>query len=144
MVRNSRHEPVYRFGAICPARGVGAAIIMPAVNTEAMNEHLAEISSQVAPDAHALLICDGAGWYQRGAYLIVPENVARLSLPRYSPELNPVENVWHYLRGNKLSGIVWDGYEAKLEACRQAWLFLVNDPPRIASIGNREWPCVIG
>jgi hypothetical protein len=57
MVHNSRHDPVHRFGAICPARGVGAAIIMPAVNTEAMNEHLAEISSQVAPGARALLIC---------------------------------------------------------------------------------------
>jgi hypothetical protein len=61
MVRDNRHESAYLFGAICPVRGVGAAIIMPAVNTEAMNEHLKEISAQVAQGAHAVLIVDGAG-----------------------------------------------------------------------------------
>ncbi|MDE3115591.1 MAG: transposase [Pseudomonadota bacterium] len=61
-VRDNRHDSVYLFGAICPDREVGAAIIMPAANTEAMNEHLKEISTQVQPGAHAALICDGAGW----------------------------------------------------------------------------------
>jgi len=51
MVRDTRHDSVHIFGAICPARGTGAAIVMPAVNTEAMNEHLAEISWQAAPRA---------------------------------------------------------------------------------------------
>ena len=60
---------------MCPARGIGAAIIMPAVNTEAMNEHLKEISCQVATSAHALLVCDGAGWHQPGKRLIVPDNI---------------------------------------------------------------------
>src|SRR5450432_1030000 len=81
MVRDNRHDSVHLFGAICPARRVGAAIIMPAVNTEAMNEHLAEISTQVATCAHAVLVCDGAGWHQRGARLIVPDNITLLSLP---------------------------------------------------------------
>jgi hypothetical protein len=60
MVRDTRHDSVHIFGAICPARGVGAAIIMPAVNTEAMNEPLAEISTQIAAGAHCLLVCDAA------------------------------------------------------------------------------------
>jgi hypothetical protein len=64
-VRDNRHDSVYLFGAICPARGVAAAVIMPAANTEAMNEHLKEISTQVQPGAHAVVICDGAGWHQR-------------------------------------------------------------------------------
>ena len=139
MVRDMRHESVHLFGAICPARALGAAIIMPAVNTEAMNEHLAEISTQVAPHAHALLVCDGAGWHQPGKRLIVPDNMTLLPLPPYSPELNPMENVWDYLRGNKLSSLVCDSYELIVEACRQAWLFLVNDPERIVSIGTRSW-----
>ena len=125
-----------------PARGIGAAIIMPAVNTEAMNEHLAEISTQVAPGAHCLLVCDGAGWHQPGERLIVPDNITLLPLPPYAPELNPMENVWDYLRGNKLSSLVWDSYDAMLEACKQARMFLVNDPARIVSIGTREWACV--
>ena len=144
MVRDNRHDSVHIFGAICPDRGVGAAIIMPAVDTEAMNEHLNEISTQVASGAHCLLVCDGAGWHQKGERLIVPDNITLLALPPYSPELNPMENVWDYLRGNKLSGIVWNSYEAMLEACKKAWLFLTNDPEQIRSIGKRQWACVKG
>ena len=68
-----------------------------------MNEHLTEISTQVAPGAHAVLVCDGAGWHQRGGKLKVPGNITLLSLLPYSPELNCMENVWDYLRGNELS-----------------------------------------
>ena len=87
MVRDNRHDSAYIFGAICPQRGVGAAIIMPGANTEMMNLHLAEISTQVAPGAHAVLICDGAGWHQKGKLLNIPENMTLLPLPPYSPEL---------------------------------------------------------
>jgi hypothetical protein len=91
-----------------PSQGqaIGAAIIMPAANAEAMNEHLNEISTQVAPGAHAVLVCDGAGWHQTGGRLIVPDNITLLPLPPYAPELNPMENVWEYLRANKLSRLV--------------------------------------
>ncbi len=141
-VRDNRHDSVYLFGAICPDRGVGAAVIMPAANTEAMNEHLKEISAQVLPGAHAVLICDGAGWHQRGKKLAVPGNITLIPLPPYSPELNAMENVWQYLRGNKLSLLIWDSYEAIVAACKEAWDFLVGDPDRIRSIGTRNWACV--
>ena len=74
--------------------------------------------------------------------LIVPDNIAMLPLPPYAPELNPMENVWEYLRANQLSRLVWDSYDAIVEACKTAWDFLVNDPKRIASIGTRAWACV--
>jgi hypothetical protein len=138
-VRDNRHDSVYLFGAICPERGVGAAVIMPAANTEAMNEHLKEISTQVQPGAHAALICDGAGWHQPGKTLIVPANITLIPLPPYSPELNSMENVWHYLRANKLSLLVWDNYDAIVSACKDAWDFLISDPERITSIGTRAW-----
>lgn len=142
MVHDNRHASAYLFGAICPERAVGAAIIMPSVNTEAMNEHLIEISAQVAPGAHGVLVCDGAGWHQNGKRLIVPDNITMLRLPPYAPELNPMENVWAYLRTNKLCALVWDSYDAIVDACRSAWHFLVNDPIRIQSIGTRDWACV--
>lgn len=123
-------------------RKVGAAIIMPAVNAAAMNEHLTEISTQVAPSAHALLVCDGAGWHHQGGALSVPDNITLLPLPAYAPELNPMENVWEYLRANKLSRLVWDSYQAIVAACKEAWDFLINDPDRISSIGTRAWACV--
>ena len=142
MVRDNRHDSAYLFGAICPARGVGAAIIAPAANTECMNLHLQEISSQVASGAAAALIWDGAGWHQKGGDLVVPDNIVLITLPPYTPELNCMENVWDYLRENKLSALVWKDYDAIVEACRVAWNFLINDPDRIRSIGHREWATV--
>jgi transposase len=143
MVRDNRHDSVYLFGAICHARGVGAAIIMPTINAEAMNEHLKEISTQVAPGAHAVLVCDGAGWHQQGKRLRVPDNITLLRLPPYSPELNPMENIWDYPRGNKISQCVWDTYEAIVAACKDAWNFLIGDLQRIDSIAHRSWATVI-
>ena len=139
MVRDTRHDSLYIFGVICPARGVGAAIIMPSVNTEAMNEHLKEISTQIAASAHAILVCDGAGWHQPGERLIVPDNMTLIPLPPYAPELNPMENVWDYLRGNKLSSLVWNSYQDMRNAAKNAWNFLVSDPAKITSIGTRDW-----
>ena len=82
----------YVFGAVCPSEGKAAALIMPICNTAAMNHHLSEISSQVAADAHAVVILDRAGWH-RSQGLVVPGNITLLELPPYSPELNPVERV---------------------------------------------------
>ena len=144
MVKDNRHDSVHLFGAICPARGVGAAIIMPAANTEAMNEHLKEISTQVTAGGHAVLILDGAGWHQTSGELSTPDNITLLPLPPYAPELNPMENVWEYLRANKLCAVVWDTYDAIVEACRAAWQFLTDDPDRIRSIGTRDWASVSG
>ena len=107
-----------------------------------MNAHLQEISTQVTPGAHAILVCDGAGWHQRGKRLRGPDNLTLLSLPPYAPELNPMENVWEYLRANKLCRLVWNAYEAIVQAGKAAWNFLIHDPARIASIGTREWACV--
>ncbi len=94
---------------------MGAAVIMPAANTEAMNEHLKEISAQVLPGAHAVLICDGAGWHQRGKKLAVPGNITLIPLPPYSPELNAMENVWpgrrprpNQVDRNSELGVCWD------------------------------------
>ena len=61
MVKDNRHDAVHLYVTVCPARGVGAAIIMPAVDAEAMNEHLKETSTQVAAGAHAVAVLDGAG-----------------------------------------------------------------------------------
>ena len=144
MVRDNRHDSVHLFGAICPSRGVGAAIIMPTVNTEAMSEHLKELSTQIAAGAHAVLVLDGAGWHQKAAELSVPDNITLLSLPPYAPELNPMENVWQYLRANKLCNLVWNTYDDIVEACRKAWQFLTDEPDAIRSIGTRAWASVSG
>ena len=139
MVRDNRRANAYIYGAICPCRRVGAALVMETANTEAMNEHLKAISAQVAPGAHAVLICDGAGWHAKSKELVVPSNVTLVTLPAYSPELNPMENVWEFLRDNRFGAQVWKSYKAVVAACCDAWNWFVSDAPRIASIGTREW-----
>lgn len=136
--RDRRYASAWLFGAVCPERRTGAAVVMPEVNTEAMEAHLAEIGRRVSPGAHAVLVLDGAGWHS-SPRLRVPDNVSLLPLPRYSPELNPVENVWEYLRQNWLSHRVWDSYEAIVAACCEAWNMLMRSPEQIASITTRGW-----
>lgn len=136
--RDRRHQSAYLFGAICPERSTGAAIVMPKANIEAMNEHLTTISRSVSVGAIALLVLDGAGWHS-SPRLAVPENIVLLPLPAYSPESNPVENVWEFLRANFLSHRVWESYEAVVDACCDAWNRLMQMPERIASITQRSW-----
>ena len=136
--RDRRYAWAYLFGAVCPERAVGAALVLPYADAAATGLHLAEIGRHVAPGAHGVVVLDGAGWHAAGD-LIVPENLTLLPLPRYSPELNPVENVWEYLRQNKLGLRVWPDYEAILETCCDAWNWLLAAPDRLASITRREW-----
>jgi putative transposase len=141
--RDRRYAWAYLFGAVCPERAVGAGLVLPYANTEAMGPHLAEIGRRIAPGAHGVVVLDGAGWHA-AADLPVPENLTLLPLPRYSPELNPVENVWEYLRQNRLSLRVWPDYGAIVETCCRAWNALLAMPDRLASITRREWAKAVG
>jgi len=108
-----------------------------------MNEHLAEISRQVTPGAHAVVTLDGAGWHQPGGRLRIPHNISLLPLPPHSPELNTVENIWQFLRQNHLSNRAYQTYDDILDACCDAWNALVAQPERITSIASRDWAAVI-
>ena len=83
-------------------------MITPVAKVAAMNAPLAESSTQIAPGAQAVLLLDRAGWHPRGKRLRVPNNITLLDLPPYAPELNPMENVWEFLRANTLCNLVWD------------------------------------
>ena len=136
--RDTRYQWACIFGAVCPERGVAAGLVMPFAGTGAMNDHLAEISRTVAPGAHAVLILDGAGWHG-GHALVVPDNISLIVLPPCSPELDPVENVWQYLRANWLAISVFDDYDAILDACCAAWNRFADNPKVVSSIAFRKW-----
>jgi DDE superfamily endonuclease len=135
---DQRYANAYLFGAICPAKGKGAGLALPNADTEAMQLHLEEISRHVAEDAHAVLLLDRAGWHTTTA-LAVPSNITLIFLPSRSPELNPVENIWQYLRSNWLSNRVCETYHDIITAACDAWLKLVALPETITSIGMRDW-----
>ncbi|MGH9810981.1 MAG: IS630 family transposase [Terriglobia bacterium] len=137
-VRDTRYEWAYIFGAVCPQRSTGAALVMPFADSAAFNAHLREIAVQIAAHAHGVIVLDGAGWHTSQA-LEVPDNMTLVVLPPYAPELNPVENVWEYLRKNKLANRLHDDYDAIVVACCNAWNDLIQTPDRIASITQRTW-----
>jgi hypothetical protein len=136
--RDQRTASTYIFGAICPYDGIGAALVLPLCNTEAMDLHLQEIGNAVAPGKHAVLLLDQAGWHM-SAKLTVPANVTIVPLPPKCPELNPTENVWQFMRDKWLSNRVFSSHENLLDHCCEAWNKLVNQPGRIMSIGLRNW-----
>ena len=136
--KDQRTTSAYIYGAICPAQGKGAALVLPRCNTEGMALHLVEISAAVAPGAHAVLLLDQAGWHGSGA-LVIPPNITLLPLPSKCPELNPVENVWQFMRDNWLSNRIFESYDDILDHCCFAWNRLVDQPWRIMSIGIRQW-----
>lgn len=136
--RDQRTQSAYIFGAVCPERGVGAALVLPRCNTPAMQMHLDKISTQIAPGAHAILICDQAGWHTTNA-LVVPANITILMLPPRSPELKPQENIWQYIRQNWLSNRIFKTYDDIVALSCEAWNKLANRPWSIMSIGLRDW-----
>ena len=138
MPADQRYKSAYLFGAICPAHGKGAALMLPWANTQAMQMHLNEISGHVATKSHGVILMDRAGWHTTGK-LQIPKNLTIILLPSRSPELNPVENIWQYLRANWLSNRVFKDYDNIIDAGCQAWNKLINQPDVIKSIGMRKW-----
>ena len=135
---DQRTTSTYIFGAICPGRGVGAALVLPRCNTEAMQWHLEEISCQITPGAHAVLLLDQAGWHTTDK-LAIPAIITLLPLPPRAPELNPVENIWQFMRDNWLSNRIFKSYDEIVDHCCDAWNKLVAQPWKIISIGHRQW-----
>jgi hypothetical protein len=107
-----------------------------------MSLHLTEISFAVAPGAHAVLLVDQAGWHMTGK-LDVPANISIVALPAKCPELNPVENIWQFMRDNWLSNRVFTSYDNIVDHCCKAWNKLVDQPWRIMTIGRRKWHVMI-
>ncbi len=112
--------------------------MLPRCNIITMNLHLAEMAIAVAPGAQAVLLIDQAGWHLSDR-LIVPPNITLMPLPAKCPELNPVENVWQFMRDNWLSNRVFRTERDIIDHCRHAWNKLIEQPWRIMSIGLRHW-----
>lgn len=116
VVKQQQFEYSYLFGAVCPKTGATEAFVSPFSNKEAMKQHLKKISEATEEEEHAVIIMDRAGWHTND---IADEfsNLTMIKLPPYSPELNPIEQVWQWLRQNKLANRCFGGYEYIVDAC---------------------------
>jgi hypothetical protein len=138
-VYEHRFASAHLFGAVCPERGDGVALVLPEVSTAAMAIFLAELARAIPERTHAVLVLDRAGWHVSGD-LRVPANLTLIHLPSYSPELNPVERVWLYLRERWLSHrVLTGGYDAVLDATCTAWNALLAEPGRLCSLTACSW-----
>lgn len=137
-VKQQQFEYAYLFGAVCPATGATEAIVTPFTNKDAMRQHLEQISMATPFGRHALVIMDGAGWHTED---IADEfkNVSIMKLPPYSPELNPIEQVWQWMRQNSLANRCFQGYTDIMNACCAAWESFRESTERIKSICSRDW-----
>lgn len=139
--KDRRYDWAYLFGAACPSRGIAETLVLPRADGDAFRRHLYAISKRVGKDAHAALVIDNAGYHTtKGDDL--PANITLVPLPPYSPELNPIENVWEYLRKNKLANTVFETYQDIVDACCDAWNFFAHDPNAVTSVTSRSWATV--
>ena len=103
-----------------------------------MTHHLKQISAKTKTGRHAVVIMDGAGWHQ-ALWVEDISNVGILTLPPYSPELNPIEQVWSWLRQHHLANRCFSGYDDIVEACSIAWIDFVSDAKRVTTMCSRDW-----
>jgi transposase len=132
-VRQDGRESLYVLTAVCAASGAAVGLVMPELNTAVVNLFLEEFSRGLTPGVHAVLLGDNAGYHTSGG-LVVPPNVSLIGLLPYSAELNPVENLWHYLRSHHWSHRVYLDYEALRDAAAVAWRAVCLDPEKIRTI----------
>ncbi len=132
-MRQTQYDYLWVIAAACPATGASTGIIMPGLDAEAIDVFLAELSRRLAPDVHAALIGDGAGFHVAKS-LEVPENVSLIRLPPYSPELNPIENLWHHFRSHFWSNRLHPTWEDLMGAAVAVMDVALADPELIKSV----------
>ena len=132
-VRQTEYEYLWVLGAVCPETGHAEGLLSPRLNTAVVNVFLQQFSSTLADDAHAVMIWDGAGFHT-SKQLRVPENITLVQLPPYSPELNPIENLWHYLKSHYWSNRAYADYAELEEAAVKAWRMAVLTPELMKTV----------
>lgn len=103
-----------------------------------INRFFEQFEQEIDPNVHVVMIWDQAG-YHCSKQLRLPKNLTVLALPPYSPELNPIENLWHYLRSHHWSNRSYDDYDALRQAACDAWQATCLDPQIIKSVCNAPY-----
>lgn len=137
-VRQTQYGYVYVLAATCSETGQAEGLIAPRLDTDIVNLFLAQLSKTLAPNVQAVLVWDRAG-YHRAKALRCPANITLLSLPPYSPELNPVENLWHYLRSHHWSNRTYSSVDDLFAAAENAWRATCLDEKTIRTVCRADY-----
>ncbi len=132
-VIDHRYASAWLYAAVRPGTDEAFALVMTEVGAAAMQAFLDRFAATLPGGVHAAMLLDGAGWHVAGD-IVAPENVSLIFLPPYSPQLNPPERLWLYLRERFLSLRQFRDLDDIIDACCNAWNRMVEEPGRIASL----------
>lgn len=137
-VKQQQFISAYIYGAACAKTGDSFGLILPTTNTIAMQTYIDQLSKHVKVGKHIALVIDNAGWHT-SKQLKIPENITLIPLPPYSPELNPAEQIWEWMKHNYLSNICFDNYSDIVDKLVIAWNAFSEDVALVKSVCTREW-----
>ena len=138
VVRQQQYLNAYIIGSVCPKQKHAEAIVSPYCNSDAMHHHLKQISRATKPGRFAVVVMDRAAWHTTDNIYDLP-NVAALFLPSASPELNPMEQVWKWIKDHFLSNRIFDDYEDIEESSCDAWNIFANSESLFDSMCYPHW-----
>ena len=113
-------------------------MLSPTINSDVVNIFLKQFTEEVSRDVHVLLLWDQAGFHT-SKKLKIPENMTIVPLPPYSPELNPVENLWHYLRSHYWANRIYVDYDALRLTAVDTWQKAALDKETVKSVCFINW-----
>lgn len=125
----------YVYGAVDPISGESFFLVMPLCNTECMKLFLEKLQAAF-PEDLIVLVCDGAAWHKSGK-LPVPEQITLMNIPPYTPEMNPIEQIWRELRTQGFRNEVFTSLDAVVSRLCETIRNL--SPDTIISITRRGW-----
>ena len=129
-IQQNQYDYLYVFAAVCPETGQATGLITPEINTPMMNAFLEQFAQELPADVHAVMVLDRAGWHT-GKGVHVPENV---TLINKSPELNPAENLWHYLRSHYWSNRLYPTWDDLKAAAIDGWRRICLIPEKLKTV----------
>lgn len=132
-VRQTQYDWLWVSAFVCPETGRALGAMHPDLDAGRINQLLTDFAAELPEDEHAVLVWDNAGFHTAGT-IKVPRNVTLLPLPPASPELNPAENLWHYLKSHHWSNRCYEDYDALMTAACEAWNIVSLDAELIRSV----------
>jgi transposase len=137
-VRQTKYDWLYVIGAVCPQTGQTVGLISPNINANVINVFYEQFIKEVCTDVHVVMLWDKAGFHT-SKKLKIPENVTTVPLPSYSPELNPVENLWHYFRSHYWANRAYSDYDDLRLAAVDGWRKAALDPDVVKSVCRAKY-----
>jgi len=137
--KQTAYGNLYVLTAVCPNSGRAEGLVSPTLNTAVVQTFLDQLSATIPRRTHVVLVWDGAGYHSASRMLVVPGNITPVTLPPYSPELNPVERLWLYLREHDWSNRVYPDLDALEDAAVGGWRAVGLQPQRVQTICRCEY-----